>query len=80
MKNIKKEVEKVKNFMEKEENKKRIDVIKAGIVLGFVGYLGYKIGCIRAIDKITNEFYIILDGKNDLKNAFKEAVEDRNFV
>jgi 5S rRNA maturation endonuclease (ribonuclease M5) len=30
----------------------------------------------RAIGKITNEFYIILEGKNDLKNALKEAVEE----
>lgn len=77
MKNIKKEVEKIKNMMEKEENKKRIDAIKAGIVLGLTGFLGYKIGCSRAISKISNEFYIILEDNNDLKKAFKEAVEDK---
>lgn len=76
MKNVKKYTEKVKNILEKEENKKKIKVIEAGFAVGLAGFLGYKIGCMRAIGKITNEFYIILEGKNDLKNAFKEAVEE----
>lgn len=76
MKNVKNYIEKIKNVVEKEENKKKIKACGAGLALGMAGFVGYKVGCMRAIGKITNEFYIILEGKNDLKSAFKEAVEE----
>lgn len=76
MKNVKNYIEKIKNVVEKEENKKKIKACGAGLALGMAGFIGYKVGCMRAIGKITNEFYIILEGKNDLKNALKEAVEE----
>jgi hypothetical protein len=76
MKNVKNYIEKVKNVVKKEENKKKIKACGAGLALGMAGFIGYKVGCMRAIGKITNEFYIILEGKNDLKEALKEAVEE----
>ena len=76
MKSIKKCAENVKNMLGKEENKRKIKACETGILIGTVGYLGYKVGCTRAINKISNEFYIILEGKNDLKNALKDAVDE----
>lgn len=73
---MKEKIEAIKTAISKPENKKKLTYVGLGLGAGVTGFIGYKLGTNIATKKIADEICVIINGNEELADAFSKAVDE----